>query len=80
MSDQHVIPAEWGVPTEFPPAVEHADIRVRWGTLPNQTMPLEWAEMFMQIVYAEHPGVFRSVLPRLYRLPEEEPRRTRRRP
>jgi hypothetical protein len=51
-----------------------AAIRVRWGELPNQTMPLEWAEQFLAIVYTEHPAVFRAILPRLYGLPEPEKR------
>jgi hypothetical protein len=44
--------------------------RVRFGDLPNQTMPLEWAEQFLTIVHDEHPGVFRAILPRLYGLPD----------
>ena len=51
--------------------------RIPFGDLPNQTMPLEWAEQFIRIVYAEQPGVFRAILPRLYGLPEPEPKRRR---
>ena len=61
---------QWKVPTEFPPA----EVRVRFGQLDNQTMPLSWAEQFLAIVYAEHPGVFRAILPRLYGLPDEPER------
>ena len=53
--------------------------RVRFGDQPNQTMPHDWAEQFLRIVYTEHPGVFRSTLPRCAGLPAEEPRTTRRR-
>lgn len=59
---------------------EQAQVRVRFGDLPNQTMPLEWAEEMLRIVYAEHPGVFRAILPRLYGLPADEPKRRRTRP
>jgi hypothetical protein len=54
--------------------------RVRFGDQPNQTMPHDWAEQFLRIVYTEHPGVFRSTLPRCAGLPAEEPKTTRRRP
>ena len=57
---------------------ESDTVRIRFGDLANQTLPLEWAERFIQIVYAEHPQVFRAILPRLYGLPEPEPKRTRR--
>jgi hypothetical protein len=53
--------------------------RVRFGDQPNQTMPHDWAEQFLRIVYTEHPGVFRSTLPRCAGLPAEEPKTTRRR-
>ena len=58
-------------------AAPPAEQRIRFGELPNQTMPLEWAEQFLAIVHAEHPGVFRAILPRLYGLPDE-PHRGRR--
>jgi thymidylate synthase ThyX len=57
---------------------EQPEIRVRFGQLPNQVLPLEWAEQFLAIVYAEHPQVFVQILPRLYGLPEA--RRRGRRP
>lgn len=54
------------------------DIRVPFGDLPNQVLPLDWAEAFIRIVYAEHPGVFRAILPRLYGLQDaQEPKRRR---
>lgn len=71
---------QWSVPTEFPPAADLAEIHVRFGNLPNQILPLAWAEQFIQIVYSEHPGVFRSILPRLYGLPADAPKRIRRQP
>lgn len=52
--------------------------RVRFGDLPNQTMPHEWAGQFLRIVHAEYPAVFRAILPRLYGLPEPEKRGARR--
>lgn len=54
------------------------EVRVRFGELPNQSLPLEWAELFLAIIYAEYPQVFVRVLPRLYGLPE--PSRRGRRP
>ena len=51
--------------------------RVRFGNLANQTLPLEWAQRFIEIVYHEHPQVFRAILPQLYGLPEPEPKRAR---
>jgi hypothetical protein len=51
--------------------------RVRFGDQPNQTMPHDWAEKFLRIVYTEHPGVFRSTLPRCAGLPAQEPKRRR---
>lgn len=51
--------------------------RIRFGDGPNQDMPADWAEQFLRLIYAEHPAVFRAILPRLYGLPEPEPKRRR---
>jgi hypothetical protein len=59
--------------------VDDEPARVRFGDQHNQTMPHEWAERFLRIVYTEHPGVFRSILPRCAGLPAEEPKTPRRR-
>ena len=76
MSTDYGQPMPLTVPTEFPPA----DIDVPFGDLPNQVLPLAWAEQFLRIVYAEYPGTFRAILPRLYGLPADAPKRTRKQP
>ena len=48
------------------------EVRVRFGKLPNQVLPLEWAEQFLGIIYAEYPQVFARILPRLYGLPDRK--------
>jgi hypothetical protein len=47
---------------------------VAFGDLPNQVLPFAWAEEFLRIIYRDHPGVFRAVLPQLYKLPPEPPK------
>lgn len=63
-------PIEWHEP-------DPAEIRVPFGDRPNQVLPIAWAELFLRIVYTEYPQVFRAILPRLYELPEPEPKRRR---
>lgn len=65
---------QWTVPTDFPPAEMRVRFNIYGNQLPNQSFPHEWAEAFCSIVFAEHPGVFRAILPRLYGLPEPEKR------
>lgn len=52
----------------------HPPERNTFGQLPNQSIPKEWADTFLQIVYDEYPAVFRAVLPRCAGLPAEQPK------